>query len=87
VKARTFATRWIREHPISWLGIRLRQWPWLLIDTGDYLPVTANQLTFRQALAQRQVSTMALKAAFVGGNVLLIIFAAYGGWSLRERVQ
>ena len=62
--------------------IRLRQWRWLFIDTGDYLPVAANKLSFRNAIQQRRLSTVALKAAFVGRQRSLILFAIRGVSSL-----
>ena len=85
-QARQFALSWIRQHPLTWIRIRLRQWRWLFIDTGDYLPVAANKLSFRDAIQQRRLSTVALKAAFVGGNVLLILFAIRGVSSLAGRL-
>jgi hypothetical protein len=78
---------WMSRHPMMWIRIRLRQWPWLFIDTGDYLPVGANRLSFREAVREHHFSTIALKGAFVGGNILLFVFAVYGASSLRGRIQ
>lgn len=86
-RAREVAVSWIRQHPVAWVGIRARQWPWLVLDTGDYLPVAANRTSFSGALAARQVSTIALKTLFIGGNALLLLLAAYGAMSLRGRLQ
>jgi hypothetical protein len=86
-RARQFALSWISRHPMMWIRIRLRQWPWLFIDTGDYLPVGANTLSFREAVRERHFSTIALKGAFVGGNILLFVFAVSGASSLRGRIQ
>jgi 4-amino-4-deoxy-L-arabinose transferase-like glycosyltransferase len=86
-RARDFAMSWIRQNPVVWLGIRARQWPWLFIDTGDYLPVAANKWSFGEALAKGYVATVVLKMSFLAGNALLLMLAASGLWSLRGRLQ
>jgi 4-amino-4-deoxy-L-arabinose transferase-like glycosyltransferase len=80
------AVTWIWQHPWTWLIVRLRQWPWLFVDTGDYLPFDANQLSFYQALTIRQMSTVALKLTFIGGNAVMFLFALYGAWLLRTQL-
>jgi hypothetical protein len=85
IQARNGAVSWIRQHPLTWLRVRVRQWPWLLIDTGDYLPVDANHFSFGDALRTMRVSTLVLKLGFIGGNLVLVVLAARGAWSLLTR--
>ena len=72
--------------PLGWIRIRISQWPWLLVDTGDYLPVAANQVSFRDAIATRHLATIAVKLGFLAGNSLVLLLAAVGAWSCRGRL-
>jgi hypothetical protein len=49
--------------------------------------VSVNRLSFSEARAKHQVSTIALKAIFTLANAVLLAFAILGTWSLRGRVQ
>jgi len=77
------AIDWIRAHPLEWLRIRMRQWPWLFIDSGDYLPVAANRYAFRQAWQEGRLTTVALKAGFVLANVIVMLLAIAAAWMAR----
>jgi hypothetical protein len=83
-KAATFAASWIVHHPAAWIGIRMRQWPWLLVDAGGYLPVAANRVSFANAVATRRLSTLAIKIGFLAGNTFVLLLAAIGLWSCRK---
>lgn len=85
-RARSVALARIREHPISWVDARIRQWPWLFLDSGDYLPIEANRFSFRQALAMRHASTIAVKLGFIAGNATVLMLAAFGVWASRHRL-
>jgi hypothetical protein len=58
----------------------------LIVDTGDYLPVASNRASFRQAIAEKRVDTLRLKAGFAAGTALLAILAVYGAWIVRRRL-
>jgi hypothetical protein len=75
----------IRTHPLRWIRVRARQWVWLFLDTGEYLPVASNRITFRQALADRRFDTILLKAGFTVGTAALVCLAIYGAWTVRRR--
>jgi len=84
-RARHIALARIRAHPVSWLRARIRQWPWLFIDSGDYLPIDANRVTFRQALAVGNGSTVFIKLIFPIANVVVCSLAVVGLWLSRYR--
>ncbi len=75
----------IRTHPLHWLRVRARQWIWFFLDTGDYLPVPSNRITFRQALTERRPDTVLLKAGFTLGTAMFVCLAVYGAWTVRHR--
>ena len=83
--ARQQALEIIRRNPIHWLGVRARQWVWLFLDTGDYLPVASNRITFRQAVTERRPDTILLKTSFAFGTTVLVCLAMYGAWTVRRR--
>jgi 4-amino-4-deoxy-L-arabinose transferase-like glycosyltransferase len=85
-RARSVALVRIRQHPVLWLETRIRQWPWLLVDSGDYLPLDANRYSFRQALGMRHASTIVVKLGFVAVNVVVVMLAAFGVWASRHRL-
>lgn len=85
VAAARSALNAIRANPVHWVLVRARQWVWLFVDTGDYLPVTSNRVSFRQALSERRVDTLMLKAGFASGTALLTILGVYGAWTARHR--
>jgi hypothetical protein len=79
------ALRRIRDDPRRWVRARISQYPFLFIDTGDYLPLEANRTAFGRAWSEGIWSTVMLKIAFVGGNVVLLLLAAKGMWLSRHR--
>jgi 4-amino-4-deoxy-L-arabinose transferase-like glycosyltransferase len=85
-RARELAFTRIRDHPFQWLIIRAKEWPWLFLDTGDYLPVNANAISFRQALVTRYLPTVFLKLGFLAGNLALLCFALRGALISRARL-
>jgi len=75
----------IRGDPPRWIRARISQYPFLFIDTGDYLPLDANRTAFARAWSESVWPTVILKAAFVCGNVVLLVLAAKGMWLSRRR--
>lgn len=84
--ARDAALERIRANPGRWLLTRLRQYPRLLLDSGDYLPLAANTRSFREALATRQWDTVGLKMGFMAGNAIFALLAGLGIWRHRSRL-
>jgi hypothetical protein len=82
-RSRKNALTRIASNPRRWLLTRIRQYPWLFLDSGDYLPVGANAYSFGQALAERRLSTLFLKAAFVLANACALAAMAWGLWRSR----
>ena len=76
----------IRANPAAWVRVRARQWIWLFVDAGDYLPVASNRVAFRQALVEKRADTLVLKAGFASGTAALALLAVYGVWLLRGRL-
>lgn len=76
----------IRANPAAWVRVRARQWIWLFVDAGDYLPVASNRVAFRQALVEKRADTIILKAGFASGTAALALLAIYGVWLLRGRL-
>jgi len=85
--ARDAALERIRANPIGWGLTRLRQFPRLLLDSGDYFPLQANTRSFREALSTQHWDTVVLKIGFMAGNAILFLLAAYGLWLQRGRLQ
>ncbi len=79
------AMRRIAAAPGSWFVTRAKQYPWLFLDNGVYLPIGANDVTFRQALSERRWMTIAVKAGFVAGNAVVLVAALVGLWRHRLR--
>jgi 4-amino-4-deoxy-L-arabinose transferase-like glycosyltransferase len=84
--ARSRALAAIRTNPLGWIRTRAGQWVWLFIDTGDYLPVSSNRVSFRQALRDKRADTVLLKAGFASGTAALVFLALCGGWTVRRRL-
>ena len=80
------ALKAIRGNPAGWVRVRTRQWVRLFVDTGDYLPVASNRASFRQAISEKRVDTLLLKAGFAAGTALLAVLALYGAWIVRRRL-
>ena len=66
---------------------RATQYPWLLIDSGDYVPTRANATPFFRAWQERNFAPIILKLSFVASNVLVLMLALYGVWSARARAR
>lgn len=86
VAARAEALRRIRRDPWSWIVARIRQYPWLFLDNGVYLPLAANNTTFREALRSGGIATIGIKASFILGNLAVFVAAAAGAWQARSRM-
>lgn len=69
------AVKRIKSDPIHWLRNRVRQYPWLFIDTGAYLHPTNLQLA------------SAVKWAFVLGNALVLLLALWGAVLHRHELH
>ena len=63
----------IEEHPLIWLKARIKQYPLLFVDLGQYL--------FTQPGAWKSL----VVACFVTGNFFLLVFACYGMYTERRR--
>ncbi len=83
--ARTEAIRRIRNQPTTWLVTRARQFPWLLLDNGVYLPLSANDSTFKRAVTERRWTTLIVKGGFAAGNAFVFLAAVAGLWRHRMR--
>jgi 4-amino-4-deoxy-L-arabinose transferase-like glycosyltransferase len=77
----------IQRAPATWLRARVHQYPWLFLDTGDYLPVAANRYTFRRAVSEWHLTTVLITIGFVATNALVVLLAAYGLWMSRRRLS
>jgi 4-amino-4-deoxy-L-arabinose transferase-like glycosyltransferase len=77
----------IRGDPPRWIRARLSQYPFLFVDTGDYLPLQANRTGFLRAWSERAWSTLILKTTFLCGNLVLLVLAAKGMWRSRHRAS
>jgi 4-amino-4-deoxy-L-arabinose transferase-like glycosyltransferase len=75
----------ILADPVAWIRARVSQYPWLLIDGGDYLPTRVVATPFFRALSERRFLPILLKLSFLGSNVLVVALSAYGAWSSRRR--
>jgi 4-amino-4-deoxy-L-arabinose transferase-like glycosyltransferase len=82
--ARRVALDRISSDPFGWVVTRIRQYPRLFIDSGDWLPIGPNSVTFRQAVTSGRASTIVLKAGFAIGNSLVVVLALYGLWIKRS---
>jgi len=80
-----FLTR-LRNDPMGWVRARVSQYPWLLLDTGGYVPVRANAVPFARALRERTPGPIVLKLSFLAANVLVLAMSVYGVWTGRARV-
>jgi hypothetical protein len=57
----------------------------LFLDSGDYLPVSSNRITFGAALNRKRLDTLVLKAGFMLGTAAWFALAVYGAWIVRRR--
>jgi 4-amino-4-deoxy-L-arabinose transferase-like glycosyltransferase len=83
--SRNRAMQRIRAHPLAWLRVRARQYPWLFVDSGTYLPLASNDVAFGRALVERRFTTIVVKAGFVAGQGVVLLLALFGLWCHRKR--
>lgn len=76
----------IAESPAGWLVARAKQYPKLFIDNGDYLLGSSN-LALREAYSAGRWSVILVKLSFIGTNLLVMLLALFGIWTLIPRVS
>jgi 4-amino-4-deoxy-L-arabinose transferase-like glycosyltransferase len=74
----------IKSDPRRYLKARLRQYPRLFLDSGDYLLGSSN-ITFEEALQERRASVVIIKVGFILGNIAIFVLAIYGIFLERRR--
>ena len=74
----------IKSDPAHYLKVRLKQYPRLFMDSGDYLLGTQN-VAFTQALRERRFLVIVVKLGFLLGNIALLVLAIYGMLIERRR--
>jgi len=74
----------IETDPPQYLRARLKQYPRLFLDSGDYLLGSSN-ITFDEAVRKHQALVVVIKVSFILGNVAVFILAFYGIFLERER--
>jgi 4-amino-4-deoxy-L-arabinose transferase-like glycosyltransferase len=78
------ALRRIADHPLYWLKVRVKQYPKLLVDNGDYLLGNYN-LSIREAIRVGRPLVVLLKVIFILSNLVILMLAAYGLFRERGR--
>jgi hypothetical protein len=78
------AVRRIVDHPLDWLKVRVKQYPKLLVDNGDYL-LGSHNLSIREAISAGRPLVVLLKVIFILGNLLVLTLAGYGVFRERGR--
>jgi 4-amino-4-deoxy-L-arabinose transferase-like glycosyltransferase len=74
----------IKSDPSRYLRARLKQYPRLFLDSGDYLLGSSN-VTFNEALQQRRALVVIIKLSFILGNIAIFLLAIYGIFLERGR--
>jgi 4-amino-4-deoxy-L-arabinose transferase-like glycosyltransferase len=67
----------IKVDPAQYLRVRLKQYPRLFLDSGDYLLGSSN-ITFKEALEKGRALVVITKISFMLGNVAIFVLALYG---------
>ncbi|MCU1264925.1 MAG: glycosyl transferase family 39 [Acidobacteria bacterium] len=67
----------IRSDSSHYLRARVKQYPRLFLDSGDYLLGSRNT-TFTAALHEHRASVVLLKVGFVLGNITIFLLGGYG---------
>jgi len=67
----------IEADPPQYLRARLKQYPRLFLDSGDYLLGSSN-VTFGEAVQERRALVLLIKISFVLGNIAIFLLAIYG---------
>lgn len=75
----------IKNDPAQYVGARLKQYPRLFLDSGDYLLGSSN-VSFNEALKERRVLVLLIKVGFIFGNLAIFLLAIYGICSERRRL-
>lgn len=86
IRAVTRAVERARGHPARWLRARATQYPRLFVDTGEYLLVGRDQVTFAEAWKAGRIPVLATKVGFTLGNLLVFTLAGIGFWRERGRI-
>ena len=74
----------IESDPVHYLKVRLKQYPRLFMDSGDYLLGSQN-VAFTRALRERRFLVVIIKMGFLLGNIALLVLAIYGIFIERKR--
>jgi len=74
----------IETNPAQYLRARLKQYPRLFLDSGDYLLGSRN-MRFDEALQKRRASVLIVKMSFMLGNIAILVLAIYGIFLERKR--
>jgi len=75
----------IQSDPARYLRARLKQYPRLFLDSGDYLLGSRN-VTFNEALHERRTLVVITKLSFMLGNIGIFLLAVYGSFLERKRL-
>ena len=78
------ALKRIETDPRQYLRARLKQYPRLFLDSGDYLLGSSN-ITFNEALQKRRAAVVIVKISFMLGNIAVCALAVYGIFLERRR--
>ena len=78
------ALKRIETDPPQYLRARLKQYPRLFLDSGDYLLGSSN-VTFDEALQKRRALVVIIKICFMLGNIAIFVLAVYGIFLERRR--
>ncbi len=74
----------IETDPAQYLRVRLKQYPNLFLDSGDYL-LGSNNITFQDALQQRRPLVVIVKVSFILGNIAIFVLTIYAIFLERRR--
>ena len=74
----------VKTDPSRYLRTRLKQYPRLFLDSGDYLLGSSN-ITFNEALQKRRALVVIIKLSFMVGNIAVFVLAIYGIFLERRR--
>jgi len=78
------ALKRIETDPPQYLRARVKQYPRLFLDSGDYLLGSSN-VTFDEALQKRRALVVIIKICFMLGNIAIFVLAVYGIFLERRR--
>jgi 4-amino-4-deoxy-L-arabinose transferase-like glycosyltransferase len=74
----------IESNPAQYLRIRLKQYPRLFLNSGDYLLGSSN-ITIGEALHERNALVVITKVSFILGNIAIFLLAIYAIFLERRR--